>query len=161
MATDGNQKTTATTYALDCILKNGNNKVMWKISKLLALIGIALASYLFYNYLATTPSGLCNINDVVNCDAVTKGVLAEFLGVPVSLIGLIGYILILYASFLKLPKLHLFMSSFGMIFCLRLTYLEIFQEKVFCPVCGACQIVMLTLFIISLKLRRKTLAQTH
>jgi uncharacterized membrane protein len=46
------------------------------------------------------------------------------------------------------------MTSFGMVFCLRLTYLEIFQENVFCPVCGACQIVMLVLFIISVKLNR-------
>ena len=119
----------------------------FRLSAILAAIGIVLASYLFYSYLAPVPPGLCDINSIVNCDAVTKGPLAEFLGVPV-----IGYITILYASIMKFKKLHLFMVSFGMIFCLRLTYLEIFVEKVFCPVCGACQLVMLILFIISLKL---------
>lgn len=129
-------------------------KKLFKTSAILAGIGIILASYLFYSYLAPVPPGLCDINSTINCDAVTKGSLAEFLGVPVSLVGLIGYITILYASLMKFKKLHLFMVSFGMVFCLRLTYLEIFREKVFCPVCGACQLVMLILFIISLKLNR-------
>ncbi|OIN89001.1 hypothetical protein COW80_02360 [Candidatus Beckwithbacteria bacterium CG22_combo_CG10-13_8_21_14_all_01_47_9] len=128
---------------------------LFKLSAGLAAFGILLASYLFYSYLAPTPPGWCDISTAVNCDAVTKGPLAEFLGVPVSLVGLIGYITILYASLMKFKKLHLFMVSFGMIFCLRLTYLEIFRENVFCPVCGACQLVMLILFIISLKLNRR------
>ena len=125
---------------------------LFKTSAILAVVGIILASYLFYSYLATTPPGLCDLSSTVNCEAVTKGPLAEFLGIPVSLVGLIGYIIIGYASMMKFKKLHLFMVSFGMVFCLRLTYLEIFREKVFCPVCGACQLVMLILFIISLKL---------
>ncbi len=125
---------------------------LFKFSVYLAAIGIILASYLFYSYLAPNPPGLCDINATVNCDAVTKGPLAEFLGVPVSLVGLIGYIVILSSSLMKNKKLHLFMTTFGMVFCLRLTYLEIFVEDVFCPVCGACQLVMLILFLISLKL---------
>lgn len=130
-------------------------KQPYQISAVLAGIGIILAGYLFYSYLAPVPPGLCDINAAVNCDAVTKGPLAEFLGIPVSLIGLVGYITILYASLMRFAKLHLFMVSFGMVFCLRLTYLEIFVEKVFCPVCGACQLVMLALLVISLKLNRR------
>lgn len=125
---------------------------LFKASVYLALFGIILAVYLFYSYLAPIPPGLCDLGTTVNCNAVTKGLLAEFLGIPVSLVGLIGYILILYSSLMKFKKLHLFMTSFGMIFCLRLTILEIFVEKVFCPVCGACQLIMLILFILALKL---------
>ncbi len=128
---------------------------LYKWSAGLAGFGIILATYLFYSYLAPTPPGLCNISSTVNCGAVTKGALAVFLGVPVSLVGLIGYITILYASLMKFKRLHLFMTAFGLLFCLRLTYLEIFQEKVFCAVCGACQLVMLALFIISLQLNRR------
>ena len=133
---------------------------MWKLSTVLSLVGIILASYLFYSYLAPIPPGLCDISATINCDAVTKGALATLFSIPVSLVGLIGYIFILYSSLLKLKKLHLFMSSFGLLFCLRLTFLEIFVEKVICPVCLACQIIMLTLFILSLKLIRKPLSQT-
>lgn len=133
---------------------------MWKLSTVLSLIGIILAGYLFYSYLAPIPPGLCDISATINCDAVTKGSLAALFGIPVSLVGLIGYIFILYSSLLKLPKLHLFMTAFGMLFCLRLTFLEIFVEKVICPVCLACQLIMLILFILSLKLIRKPLPQT-
>ncbi len=132
---------------------------LWKISAGLALIGIGLASYLFYSYLSPNPPGFCNLSPTINCNAVTKGALATLFGIPVSLIGLIGYILILYSSLLKLKKLHLFMAGFGMLFCLRLTFLEIFSEKVYCPICLACQLIMLVLFIISLKLVRKPLPQ--
>jgi len=125
---------------------------LWKVSSILAIIGIILAIYLFYSYLAPIPPGLCDITASVNCDSVTKGHLAELFGIPVSLVGLIGYIIILYSTLIKTPKLMFAMTAFGMLFCLRLTYLEIFAEKVFCPVCGACQLVMLILFILSLKL---------
>jgi uncharacterized membrane protein len=129
---------------------------MYKLITTLSLIGISLAIYLFYSYLAPIPPGLCNISASVNCDAVTKGPLAELMGIPVSLIGLIGYILILYGALMKFPKLILFMAGFGMIFCLRLTILEIFVEKVFCPVCGACQLIMFILFILGIILNRRT-----
>lgn len=134
-------------------------KKIWKASIILSVIGILSASYLFYNYLAPVPSTICNINATINCDTVTKGSLAEIFGIPVSLIGLIGYIIILYSSIMKYKKLHLGMVTFGMLFCLRLTYLEIFVENVFCPVCGICQLVMITLFILSLKLNQKPKAQ--
>jgi len=133
-----------------------HSKSAWQLSICLSVFGIILASYLFYSYLALTPPRLCDINATVNCNAVTKGPLAEFMGIPVSLVGLIGYILILYSALMKFKKLMLFMTTFGMIFCLRLTILEIFVEKVFCPVCGACQLIMLILFLLSLKLYRQT-----
>ena len=54
---------------------------LFKTSAILAAIGLILASYLFYSYLAPTPPGWCDINSTVNCNAVTKGPLAEFLGI--------------------------------------------------------------------------------
>ena len=134
------------------------SKSLWKTSSILSVIGIVLAVYLFYSYLAPIPPGLCNITAAINCDAVTKGPLAELFGIPVSLVGLIGYIIILYSTLIKNSKLMFGMVTFGLLFCLRLTYLEIFVEKVFCPVCGACQLVMLILFIFSLKLLKKSKA---
>ena len=134
-----------------------NEATIWKTIKILAVIGILLASYLFYNYLAynvfsLTPLGVCNINSTINCDAVTKGVLSTFLGIPVSLVGLIGYFVILFSALTKRKKLALAMTAFGLVFCLRLTFLELFVIKVICLVCLACQIIMLTVFLLSLYL---------
>lgn len=125
---------------------------MYKAVKILSSIGILLATYLLYEYLSADPLEACRINAIINCEAVTKGNLAEIFGVPVSLIGLIGYVVILFSALKKKPNVMLGMTSFGMLFCLRLTYLEIFVENVICPVCILCQLIMLTVFIISLKL---------
>ncbi len=125
---------------------------MYKTVTLLSSVGIILACYLLYEYLAADPLEACRINAIINCEAVTKGSLAEIFGIPVSLVGLVGYIVILFSSVKKIPKLMVAMTTFGMLFCLRLTYLEIFVENVICPVCIICQLIMLTVFIISLKL---------
>jgi uncharacterized membrane protein len=115
---------------------------IWKYINILSSIGIVLAVYLFYSYLAPDPPDVCTINETINCDAVTKGSLATFLGIPVSLVGLVGYIVILISSLLKRKRLTLGMAVFGLVFCLRISFLEIFVEKVICPICLACQIIM-------------------
>lgn len=118
----------------------------WSVAQILATIGIGLAIYLFYSYLSPQPPTLCEINATINCEAVTKGPLAEWFGIPVSLVGLVGYVVILYAAISKKLNLFLAMVTFGMLFCLRLTFLEIFVEEVLCPVCLLCQLIMATLF---------------
>ncbi len=130
---------------------------IWNITKVLSVIGIILASYLFYNFLAynvfsLTPFEVCNISSTINCKATTSGSLATLFGIPVSLVGLIGYFTILYSAFTKNKKLLLGMTTFGMVFCLRLTYLEIFDIKIICPVCIVCQLIMLTVFLFALYL---------
>lgn len=129
-----------------------NNSKLFKYILYLSIIGIFLATYLFYNFLTKPLIESCYVNSVINCDAVTKGSLSTMFGMPVSLIGLIGYIIILFSAVLKKSKLLLAMSLFGMIFCLTITFQEIFNLKVICPVCLACQLVMLFVFLLSLKL---------
>jgi uncharacterized membrane protein len=125
---------------------------IWKLLIGLSILGITLSVYLFYNFLVKPEIESCYINSIVNCDAVTKGSLATLLGIPVSLIGLSGYIVILFSSFIKNTKLVLAMSTFGMLFCLFITTQEIFFLKVICPVCLLCQLDMLIVFILVLKL---------
>jgi len=109
----------------------------------LALVGMGLASYLYYEYAFQETFGVCDINSVLNCNAVTTGNLAEIWGIPVALIGLVGYLVILLSATARKFKLALAVAVFGMLFCVRLIYLEIFVEGVICLVCVACQIVML------------------
>ena len=129
-----------------------NKKNIYKILTILSVLGIGLAIYLFYNFLAKPMLESCYVNSVLNCDAVTKGSLSTLFGVPVSLVGLLGYVVILISSILKKEKLILGMSTFGMVFCLYITSQEIFLLKVICPVCLTCQLVMLCVFLLSLKL---------
>lgn len=123
---------------------------IWQILIILSVIGIILAVYLLYNFLTKPLVESCYINSIVNCDAVTKGSLSTLFGIPVPLIGLIGYIAIFLSAVLKKKRFVFGMSMFGMVFCLYITFQEIFLLKVICPVCLACQIVMFLIFIFSL-----------
>lgn len=125
---------------------------IWKILIVLSGIGILLAIYLFYNFLTKPLIESCYISTTINCDAVTKGALSTLFGIPVALIGLVGYITILLSSVFKKKLLVLGMSTFGMVFCLFITYQELFSLKVICPVCLACQLVMLIIFLLAIYL---------
>lgn len=110
---------------------------------ILAVVGIGLASYLYYEYAVQETFGVCNISSVVNCEPVTKGELALFMGIPVSIIGGTGYLMILIFTFLKKFKVAFGMAVFGILFCLRLMILEIFVHQVICLICLACMLVMI------------------
>jgi len=119
---------------------------IWFRVKLLAITGMFLATYLLYEYLTHNPYQPCAINSFINCYPTTIGKLATIFGIPVALIGLVGYITIFLSAIIKHKKLLLGMTTFGMLFCLRLTVLELIGEHVICPVCIACQLIMLILF---------------
>ncbi len=125
---------------------------IWKALIVLSVLGILLASYLFYNFLTKPLVESCYFNSHINCDAVTKGSLSTLFGIPVSLVGLTGYIVILLSSIYKKQKTVLFMAIFGMCFCLSLTYQELFRLRVICPVCLTCQLVMLLVFLLAVYL---------
>jgi uncharacterized membrane protein len=128
---------------------------IWKVLIGLSILGIFLATYLFYNFLTKPLVESCYLNSYINCDAVTKGSLSALFGIPVSLIGLTGYIVILLSSIFKKKLFVLGTSTFGMVFCLSITYQEVFKLKVICPVCLTCQLVMLTIFLLAIYLNFK------
>lgn len=131
-------------------------KPVFKVTALLAAVGIGLAVYLFYEYLApSTKASFCYVNSTLNCEASTKGVLANTLGLPTALWGLTGYLVILVAAFAGWRRVILATAAFGFFFCLRITYLEIIVVKVICPVCLACQVNMLLLFLIGIFLNKR------
>lgn len=132
---------------------------IWKALTVLSILGILLATYLFYNFFTKPWVESCYLNSRINCDAVTKGSLSTLFGIPVSLIGLTGYIVIFLSSIFRQKLLVLGMSAFGMVFCLFITYQEIFILKVICPVCLTCQLVMFIIFLLGIYLNvsiRKT-----
>lgn len=123
-----------------------------KVIVLLAIIGIGLASYLLYETLAPAHVSPCYVNATINCEASTKGSLSTLFGIPVALYGLTGYLLILLAAFKKWKGMVFGVATFGLVFCLRITILEVFQLGVVCPVCLLCQLDMVALFLLSLRL---------
>ena len=123
--------------------------------KILAVIGLLLATYLLWQQFFKPSFQPCNINATVNCDAVISGPVAKTLGIPTPLIGFVGYLLILFGAFKKNAKLVWGMATFGLLFCLYIAYIELFLLRVICPVCIACQLIMITVFVLRYLLNKK------
>ncbi len=99
---------------------------------LLALIGLALSIELcivYYNanFATDAKPSICTINDMMDCDGVAKTSYSQFLGVPLSLWGIILYIFFLFMSFVDkiqnikfLGFLKVFKNPASYIFCIAL-----------------------------------------
>jgi uncharacterized membrane protein len=124
--------------------------------RILSSIGILLAVYLLWEQLSHSPFRPCDINSVVNCDAIISGPVAQTFGIPTPLYGLVGYIVIFVSATFAWKRLLLAMTTFGLAFCLWIGSRELFQLHVVCPVCIACQLVMITVFVLSLFAQKKT-----
>jgi uncharacterized membrane protein len=141
------------------------NTKLFKAITALSIFGIVLATYLFYSYLTKPAFRPCSISANINCDAVIEGPVSTTLGIPTALYGLIGYFVILIGALYKKAKLVFSMALFGLLFCLRITYIELFIIKVICPVCLLCQLTMLSIFGLSIPVLKKdntpTIASTE
>lgn len=128
-----------------------DKKIVFYI-KLLSIIGIGLAIYLLLEQITQSSFRPCTINATVNCDAIISGAVAKTLGIPTPLIGLVGYIVIFLSAHLYKKKLLMAMATFGLAFCLWIAYRELFQLHTICPVCIGCQLIMITVFSLGVKL---------
>ena len=114
----------------------------------LALLGIALATYLtIVHYAGLKPA--CTAGQA--CIKVQTSQWSELSGVPVALIGLIGYIVIVGALLApdreetRLAVLGLTMVGFG--FSAYLTYRELFSIHAICEECATSAVIMTILLI--------------
>ena len=124
----------------------------------LSFVGVVLALYALAHETGRLTGGVCDINATFNCDVVNRGPYGNVGGVPVALIGVIGYAFFALAAFLKRRDVHdrhlsLFLLaavSGGVLFTLYLTGVEAFVLHTWCLVCLCSQAVILSLFGLSL-----------
>lgn len=140
-------------YLLYTISEMKKEKIFFYV-KILSAFGVLLAVYLLWQQIAQPAFRPCSINATINCDAVISGPVAKTLGISTPLYGLVGYIVIFIASVLRKTKLMLGMATFGLAFCLWIAYQELVLLRVICPVCILCQVTMLSIFTLSLKVKK-------
>jgi uncharacterized membrane protein len=116
----------------------------------LAVIGLGIASYVTYvHYAGIKPA--CTAGE--SCTKVQTSVYSELLGVPVALMGLIGYIAILVSLLIpesetsRFATLILTLGGFG--FSGYLTYRELFSIHAICEWCVTSAGVMTILMGLS------------
>lgn len=110
-----------------------------------ALVGVALAAYLTWeHYRGDTPACFAG----GSCGRVQNSEYADFLGIPVALIGLIGYVSILAALALPGELGRLGGAAFSLIgfgFSAYLTYVEVFVLEAVCEWCVTSAVLMTVL----------------
>lgn len=107
---------------------------------LVSIAGIAVSSVSLYEHFATSTTSFCNFSESLNCDLVNRSAYSTVLGVPVALIGIVGYSLIAilataYRNLAQTPGLLLIASVIGFGFALYLAYVEKFVLGVWCILC--------------------------
>lgn len=132
-----------------------NVKSIFRAVTILSGIGILLAVYLLWQQMARPAFQPCSINATINCDAIISGAVAKTFGLPTPLYGLVGYTIIAVAAVYRKKKLLIAMAAFGLGFCLWIAYRELFELRVICPICILCQLVMITVFTLSVMVMRR------
>ena len=106
----------------------------------LALLGIAVSSISLYHHYGSETTSYCDFGQSFNCDMVNRSIYSTVMGIPVALIGVLGYlaILILATIFRSRPETSLIVliaSIAGLGFAVYLTYIEAFVLAVWCVLC--------------------------
>jgi uncharacterized membrane protein len=114
----------------------------------LAVLGLGVAGYLVYVHYADVDP-VCNIAH--GCHKVQTSEYAKLVGVPVALLGLIGYIIIFVTLLIpgELPRMTGALTALvGFGFSMYLTYRELFTIDAICQWCVASAILMTGLAIV-------------
>lgn len=107
---------------------------------LLAAAGIAVSSVSLYHHSGKDKTSYCDLGESFNCDIVNRSTYSVVLGVPVALIGILGYLSLLalatlYRSKAETPAMLLIASLAGLGFAFYLTYIEGFVLATWCVLC--------------------------
>ena len=137
------------------------------ISRAIALIcvaGIIVSSISLYHHFGTSKTSFCTFGESFNCDLVNRSRYSVVLGVPVALIGIIGYLLILalatvYREKAETPAMLLITTGGGLAFALYLTYIEKFVLQAWCVLCLASMALIFSASVLSAILLKQSLSR--
>jgi len=121
---------------------------------IVAVIGIAVSAVSLDHHFRKSKTSYCDFGQSFNCDIVNRSEYSTIAGVPVALLGVLGYIALLaFATFYRekaeTPGILLAASLGGLAFALYLTYVEKFILGVWCILCLTSLAAILTIAVLS------------
>jgi vitamin-K-epoxide reductase (warfarin-sensitive) len=107
---------------------------------LLAVCGVVVSSVSLQHHYATSKTAYCDIGGTFNCDIVNRSEYSSIFGVPVALIGMLGYAALaglatVYRERRETPAMLFSAAAAGLAFALYLTYIEARVLGVWCILC--------------------------
>lgn len=132
----------------------------------LALGGAAVSSVSLSHHYGTSKTSYCDFGESFNCDIVNRSTYSAVLGIPVALIGILGYLALLaLATFYRTrpgtPAILLMASLAGLAFALYLTYIEHFVLATWCILCLSSLALIFCITVLSSLLSAHTLRRSH
>ena len=120
----------------------------------LALAGMAVSSVSLAHHYGTSKSSFCDFSETLNCDIVNRSEYSTLLGVPVALMGVLGYFALLVIAMMNRRRsgnLHLlfWLAVAGLAFALYLTYIEGFVLYTWCILCLSSLSIIFSITVIS------------
>jgi vitamin-K-epoxide reductase (warfarin-sensitive) len=118
----------------------GTSARLMNLIAVLAVCGIVVSSISLQRHYATSRTEFCDAGETFNCDIVNRSEYSKLLGIPVALIGMLGYgvlvgLATVYSSRRETPAILFAASAAGLAFALYLTYIEGFVLGVWCILC--------------------------
>ena len=122
-------------------------KIITVLIVLLCLAGVVVSALALGLHYDTHPAP-CSINEVWDCGLVNHSPYAVFRGVPVALIGIIGYAVIAVLAG-RFPKITALLALGALGFALRLSYIEWKVLETWCIYCVTSQSIILVTFLLA------------
>ena len=131
------------------------DKWFYRATLALVIVGLLVSIYMTI-YKVTSNDSMCLGSG--DCSTVNASIYSEVNGIPVAVIGILGYVAILgvllfvnrNSFFRQNGTLMIFgMALTGFIFTVWLIYVEIALLKAICPFCVTSQVAMTLIFIMA------------
>jgi uncharacterized membrane protein len=127
---------------------------LMSIVAILAVCGVVVSSVSLQHHYAKSKTEYCDIGEAFNCDLVNRSEYSSILGIPVALIGMLGYAALVglatvYRERRETPALLLGGALAGLAFALYLTYIEARVLGVWCILCLSSLAVIASITAVS------------
>jgi len=124
---------------------------------ILAVLGITVSSVSLDHHYRKSKTTYCDFGQSFNCDLVNRSEYSTVAGIPVALIGILGYATLLaFATFYRekaeTPAILVLASLGGLAFALYLTYVEKYILYAWCILCLSSLAVIFTITVLSILL---------
>jgi vitamin-K-epoxide reductase (warfarin-sensitive) len=120
----------------------------------LALAGAVVSSVSLRHHFSTSATSYCEMGENFNCDIVNRSTYSVVRGIPVALIGILGYLALLALTTVfrgkpETPTIVFIASLAGLAFALYLTYIERYVLATWCILCLSSLAVIFAIAVLS------------
>src|SRR2546429_5130037 len=138
----------------------GLTRRLTSLVAILAVCGIAVSSVSLQHHYATSKTAYCDIGATFNCDIVNRSEYSSLFGIPVALIGMLGYAALaglatVYRERRETPAILFGTAAAGLAFALYLTYIEARVLGVWCILCLSSLALITTATVFAAVIWRK------